>query len=313
MIVFWMLLALSAVAAGGWVALLFAMGRGRLFDPRSSRMLLHSTWDRFEVPILAGAAWINSRPAEDLTLTSFDGLTLRARLLPAVGPAKGTLLLFHGYRSMAAVDFSAVARPLHEAGFHLLFVDQRSHGRSQGKWITYGVRERQDCLAWAWLCYRRFGPDHPLFLYGMSMGATTVLLAAGLDLPPTVRGIVADCGFTAPTAILRHVLRRFCRPLSRPLLTLLRWYARWLLDVDLDSCSTPAALRKNRLPVLLLHGVDDSFVPVDMSREAASACGGYHQLYLVTQAGHGGAGWVDRNGYLAAVKGFVHKFLHDDP
>ena len=232
---------------------------------------------------------------------------------PAAGPARGTILLFHGYRSMAAVDFSATAKALHDEGFHLLLVDQRAHGHSQGRWITYGVNERQDCTAWAWHCYRRFGPNHPLFLYGMSMGATTVLLAAGLGLPPTVQGILADCGFTAPLAILRHVLSRFCRPLSAPLLWLLRWYARWLLHVDLDCCSTPAALHRTRLPVLLLHGVDDSFVPMDMSREAAAACGGYHQLYLVTNAGHGGAGWVDRNGYLSAVKGFLHSFLHDIP
>ena len=313
MIVFWTLLLLAVIAAAGWVALLFAMGRGRLFDPRSPRLLLHSTWDQFEIPILAGAAWIASQETEHQTLESFDGLTLHARLLPAAGPARGTILLFHGYRSIAAVDFSATAKALHDEGFHLLLVDQRAHGHSQGRWITYGVNERQDCTAWAWHCYRRFGPNHPLFLYGMSMGATTVLLAAGLGLPRTVQGILADCGFTAPVAILRHVLSRFCRPLSAPLLWLLRWYARWLLHVDLDCCSTPAALHRTRLPVLLLHGVDDSFVPMDMSREAAAACGGYHQLYLVTNAGHGGAGWVDRNGYLSAVKGFLHNFLHDIP
>lgn len=303
----------ALVLAGGWVALLFAMGRGRLFDPRSRRCILHSTWDRYELPILAGAAWIASQKTEAQIIESHDGLRLQARLLPAEGQALGTILLFHGYRSMAAVDFSGPALRLHQLGYNLLLVDQRAHGHSQGRWITYGVHERRDCAAWAWHCCRRFGPDHPLFLYGMSMGATTVLLAAGLSLPPSVRGILADCGFTAPVAILRHVLHSCCRPLAAPLLFLLRRYAQWFLHVDLAACSTPEALGHTTLPVLLFHGLGDSFVPPDMSREAANACGGYHHLHLVPDAGHGAAYWVDRNGYMAAAERFLHSFLHEGP
>ncbi|MFR7743588.1 MAG: hypothetical protein ACLU3I_10065 [Acutalibacteraceae bacterium] len=84
---------------------------------------------------------------------------------------------------------------------------RRAHGQSEGVYITFGIHERRDAATWAQYAAMHFGPDHPLFLGGLSMGATTVLLASALELPPSVRGVIADCGFSSPEAIMRSVLQ----------------------------------------------------------------------------------------------------------
>ncbi len=121
---------------------------------------------------------IRSHTAEHVKLTSFDGLHLSALYLPAQGESQGTVVAFHGYRSLATIDFALEAELFHGLGYELLLPYQRSHGESQGKYITYGVKERFDCRDWARYAARRFGQDKPLFLMGISMGAATVLMAS---------------------------------------------------------------------------------------------------------------------------------------
>ena len=66
---------------------------------------------------------------------------------------------------------------------------------------AFGLIERFDCLEWVEWATAKCGSELPIYLCGVSMGATTVLMAAGLELPENVHGITADCGFTSPHAI----------------------------------------------------------------------------------------------------------------
>ena len=145
MTVLWILLGLAALLLTvGLIITVAALGR-RGDDPLSPGAIAGSCWARYRDAVLEGAAWIARQPVEAVKVQSFDGLRLRGRLLPADGERRGVLLLFHGYRSAAEVDFSCAARFYHQLGFDLLLADQRAHGRSQGRFLTMGVRERQDC------------------------------------------------------------------------------------------------------------------------------------------------------------------------
>ena len=139
---------------------------------------------------------------------SYDGKLLHATFLPKEH-AKGTILLFHGYKSCWQIDFGLVLPYYYDTlGYSLLLVDQRAHGQSQGKYLTFGVRERMDVISWATYMGQKLGQDAPLILGGLSMGATTVLMASCFDFPANVRAIIADCGFTSPYEIAKSVLRR---------------------------------------------------------------------------------------------------------
>lgn len=192
-----------------------------------------------------------------------------------------------------------------DGGFNVLLVDQRAHGESEGKYLTFGVNERFDCLSWASYAAERFGNDVKIYLYGISMGASTVLMASALPLPKSVSGIVADCGYTSPKDIIFSVLRDHHVP-AAPVYAVARLGAKLFCGFDLDSASAPDALSRSHIPVLFIHGDDDRFVPCRMSRENFEASAAEHKkLLIVHNAGHGLSYMLDRPAYLSAL----HEFL----
>ena len=225
---------------------------------------------------------------EDLHVMSYDGKLLHAIYLPKKD-AKGTILLFHGYKSCWQIDFGLVLPYYYDTlGYSLLLVDQRAHGSSQGKYLTFGVRERLDVLSWATYMGQKLGQNAPLILGGLSMGATTVLLASCFDFPANVRAVIADCGFTSPYEIAKSVLRRDApkAPVSL-LLPLCSLVTRLFAGFGLRDGSTIDAVRESRYPILFLHGTGDTFVPYDMTKRAFDACTAPKRLILVDGAEHG--------------------------
>lgn len=247
-------------------------------------------------------------PYEDVWITSRDGLRLHGKLYPGT-PGAPVQLLFHGYRSAAERDFCGGLQEARKGGCSVLLVDQRAHGKSQGRCLSFGILERYDCLCWVQYAIGRFGPDCRILLYGMSMGAATVLMAAGLALPENVAGIVADCGYTSPAAILQRELRQRGYPFF-PTYALVRLGGRLFGGFDLEQASAAEAMERCRIPVLLIHGGDDRFVPCAMSRENYDRCASPDKrLLIVPGAGHGLSYLVDRQAYLAALTAFQQTVL----
>ena len=250
-----------------------------------------------------GIAWYRAREKETVTAVSFDGLRLTADWLTADGPSRGRVLLFHGYHG-GLEDFSASLRHYHELGFDLLIPDQRAHHRSEGRFIGFGVLERRDCQTWAEEADRRWGAA-PTFLVGVSMGASTVLMASGYELPEDVRGIVADCGFTSPKAIVTNVLHRQLHLPMTPFYPVVNGLFRLLAGYGLSDDSTVTAMTRNRLPVLFVHGGADGFVPPEMTLQTYNACRAEKDLLLVSGAGHGRSYLVDMPGYQRKLDAFL--------
>lgn len=242
-----------------------------------------SVWAAWRPVIEEGKAWFLAQGPEQVEITSFDGLKLTGFYLPCPG-SKRTVLCFHGYRSDGWADFACVLKFYHEQGCNLLVAHQRAHGLSEGKYICFGVKERFDCRDWAGYLAGRF-PGHALFLHGLSMGGATVLMAAGLDLPPQVKGVISDCGFTSPYDIMKHVAKNLHIP-TFPFLPLTRIWIRLIAGFGLKEAGTLEALKKTRLPVLFIHGTSDDFVPVWMTEKNFEACASEKHLLLVEGAGH---------------------------
>ena len=145
---------------------------------------------------------------EAVHITAQDGTPLAARYYHHHDGAP-LAIIFHGYRGYAARDGLGGYTLCTKLGYNILLPDQRAHGYSGGHTITMGVKERYDARDWAVWARSHFGPNVPIFLMGVSMGAATVLLAAGLNLPDNVCGIVADCGYTSPRDITRKCLPEY--------------------------------------------------------------------------------------------------------
>ncbi len=246
-------------------------------------------------------------PYEEVFVQSHDGLKLRGRYFH-VRDGAPLLICFHGYRGTPVRDFSGGTKVYLEEGYNLLMAEQRAHCGSEGHTISFGVNERRDCLSWVSYAQERFGTDLPIVLCGISMGASTVLLASALDLPDAVRGIIADCPYSSAPAIIKKVCRgsRLPAGLIYPLIakTALRYGSFRLEDADVIC-----AVRSCRIPVLLLHGEADHFVPCSMSREIAAANPSKVTLVTFPEAGHGLSFLVDRPRYVETVTGFLRRIL----
>ena len=243
-----------------------------------------------------------AQPYEPVTIRSFDGLELFGRYYH-VRDGAPLQLMMHGYRGVALRDFCGGNEAAVALGQNRLVVDQRAHGRSGGRTITFGVLERQDCLSWARWADARFGGRTPILLSGVSMGAATVLMASALPLPESVRGVIADCPYTSPRAIIECVCRDNS-PALVPLLPLVKPAARLLGGFDLDGASALEAVRQTRLPILLIHGEADGFVPCDMSREMA-AVGKSVRLETFPGADHGMSYMLDPARYTRVLEEFL--------
>lgn len=259
--------------------------------------------DPYREKMEAGEAWILRQQPETVFIQSHDGLRLAGHFLNA--GSKKTLILFHGYRSRAYRDFSCVAEYYMGLGFNLLFVDQRAHGQSEGRYICFGAKERYDCVRWAEYIDRTIGGE--IYLDGISMGASTVLMASGEKLPASVKGIIADCGFTSPKEIMLKVMEEDMKIRCRPLFKLVCLYIRMRAGFAPDGCSTVGAVRRNRVPVLMLHGTDDRFVPCRMTEEAYAACASEKTLLLVEGAGHGASYLQEEERCREALETFLNQ------
>lgn len=248
------------------------------------------------------AANINRLVAQSydrITIRSRDGLQLVGKYY-AGQPGKPLILFFHGYRSTGERDASGGFWYCREKGYSLLMVDQRAHGESEGRTISFGIKERYDCLDWINEILRRFGPETEILLSGISMGGATVLMAAELPLPPQVKGIWADCGFASPEGVLRETIRRRNWPeaVFYPLVSL---SARLFGGFRVEERTALDAVRHAKIPILLIHGEEDRIVPCHMAHALRDACASAVTLLTVPGAAHGVSYYMDKDAYWKAL------------
>lgn len=246
---------------------------------------------------------LKARPCEPVSITSRDGLVLTGRYYHTADGAPLDIG-FHGYRGTALRDFCGGSRVSFALGHNLLLVDQRAHGKSGGHTTTFGAKERLDCLDWIAWANKRF--DCPeITLLGVSMGAVTVLLAAGLELPDNVMRVIADCPYTNAEEMIVIVGRRMHLPDGMVRL-LARWSARVLGRFRLQDACPEEAVRHATVPVLLIHGEADGLVPCEMSAALEAACAAPVRRCTFPGADHAISFLVDNEGYTNALTDFIH-------
>lgn len=239
---------------------------------------------------------LKKRESHTVTIRADDGTKLVGHLIEAERPER-LIIAMHGWRSSWCKDFGVIAPFWLSKGCSVLFAEQRGQGNSGGDYIGFGLLERFDCLRWAEEIDKLTKGRLPIYLCGVSMGATTVLMAAGDPLPLSVRGVVADCGFTSPKEIWKHIAEknlhipyRICDQVANDL-------CRRKINLGSDEYSCETALKNCAVPVLFIHGSDDTFVPLEMTFRNYKACGGKKHLFIVPGAGHGASYLVDKAGY----------------
>lgn len=263
-------------------------------------------YEVFREDMIRWTKMIRAYPYKEYAIQSFDGLTLRAKFFE-YKPGAPIELMFHGYKGNAERDLNGGVERCFRLGHSALLIDHRGAGYSDGHTITFGILEKRDCLAWVDFAVKEFGDDAKLILTGISMGAATVMMAAGEPLPPQIQYVLADCGYTSAKEIISKVMRDMKLPpkLLYPCAKL----GAWLFGhFDLDGDSPLEAMARCKIPVVFAHGDADDFVPYDMSVRLHAACASEKKkLITVKGAGHGLAFPVGRDEYVNALAEFKRK------
>lgn len=260
---------------------------GRIYEPHRETMV----------------AWMKETrkmPHDEIWITSHDGLQLYGQYFECAPNAPIELML-PGYRGIAERDLCGGVQRAFALGHSVLIVNQRGNDKSEGHVITFGVREHKDCLSWVEYIISRFGEDVRIILAGVSMGAATVMMTAGTDLPPQVVGVVADCGYTSARDIIKKVIRQLNLP-ANILYPFVRLGGLIYGGFDVEKASPIEAMKRCRVPVFFAHGDNDDFVPHEMSVRNYEACASEKTLFTVPAAGHGLSYLVDPEGYIDTMR-----------
>lgn len=304
----WLLAGLTVLAAAvlgisyGCFRKAFYVPRRKNRDPERIETPQGAIYDPYREDMEKWIRQARAMPQEHFQIRSFDGLKLWGKYYE-YAPGAPIELMFHGYRGTAERDLSGGVQRCFKLGRSALLVDQRTSGRSEGNVITFGIREHKDCLAWVDFMVQRFGPEVKIILTGISMGAATVMMAGGEELPDNVIGILADCGYSSPREIIREVIRQMGLPvgISYPFV---RLGARLFGGFDPEENSPLEAMGRCKVPVIFFHGEADDYVPCQMSVRCYEACSARKKLVTVPGAGHGLSYPVAGEDYRRALREF---------
>lgn len=249
--------------------------------------------------------YMMAQPHEDVYINSKDGLKLHATYFPREG--KKLVICFHGYTSHGMNDYIGLSGYYMRNGYGMLLVDERAHGKSEGTYIGFGCLDRYDALGWINWAIEQYGEDVQILLHGTSMGGATVLMTSGLKLPQQVKGIISDCGFTSPKYVFSHVLRSMYHMPAFPLIQISDFLNKKKAGYGLDTCNAAREVRKAKVPILLIHGDADFFVPCEMCEEIYRNCASPATKLIVKGASHAESYYIDTEGYEKALDEFIER------
>jgi hypothetical protein len=230
--------------------------------------------------------WLHTQKLKEVEIKGRDGVELNGHLLEHPNPRR-IVIMFHGWRGSWDKDGDLLAKGLYDKKSSILLVEQRAHGHSGGKYIGFGILERYDCLKW--IDYINENVNNiPIYLSGVSMGASTVLMASGMNLPKRVKGIIADCGFTTPYDMVMLAAKKFINLKSNlgKVVDAVNDAVKKRAGYDLKEYSTLEAMKKCKVPIFFAHGTGDDFVPYQMTVKNYLSCHSKKKLFIGKGAAH---------------------------
>lgn len=299
------LLSLLAVSEAGGAAYFYqrTMKRGKAKTERTIKMA-GTDWSQHMDFIQERKKYMLAQYHEDVYQTSKDGLKLHATYFPGPDTQK-IVICFHGYTSDGMHDFIGLSDYYMRNGYGMLLVDERAHGKSEGTYIGFGCLDRHDALGWIQWVIQECGPQVQILLHGISMGGSTVLMTSSMELPLQVKGIISECGFTSPKEVFTHVLHTMYHLPAFPMIQISDYVNRKKAGFGLDECNAAREVRNAKVPILLIHGDGDTFVPCEMCEKIYENCTSPKTRLIIKDAAHAECYYKDTEAYEQALDTFV--------
>lgn len=252
------------------------------------------------------AVFLENHSGDEVSILSSDNLELRASFYS--NESHDYVILIHGYMG-SRKDMISLASIYHSWGYNILAPDNRAHGESEGTWIGMGWLDKDDIRLWIdWIIDK--DPDARIVLHGISMGAATVMMTSGLNLPPNVKAAVEDCGYTSVWDIFRDELKALFHLPAFPVMHMYSVMSKVIAGYTPKEASSLDMLSSSRIPMLFIHGDDDNFVGTYMLDICYNAkIEGEKEKLLIEDAGHGEAYLRNPELYFTTVRNFLADYV----
>lgn len=254
--------------------------------------------------------WFDAQNKKSIFLIAYDNLQLHADLILHPHSSKWAILC-HGYTSYAK-KMAYQAEHFFNMGYNILIPDARGHGQSEGKYIGMGWHERLDIIRWAQWITTQY-QNTKITLYGISMGAATVMMTAGEKLPCNVKCIIEDCGYASVRGEFQHVLNHYMKIPSFPILQISAIHTKLRAGYNyLKEGNAAEQLKKSHIPILFIHGQQDTFVPFSMMQTVYEAAAGEKQTLIIPDAGHAECCMKNPDLYWKTIYHFLNHYIPEE-
>lgn len=296
----------------GIIALLFVVSVGASFyffhvaQIREEKSFINNNGRSKDNSLYAYEQSFDQLTKETLWMTN-QGLKQDAWYVPAETATNKTVIVVHGFTNDKE-DMKPYAWMFHELGYNVLMPDNMSHGDSEGQIIGYGWNDRLNVIKWAEMLVEQ-NSDSEITLFGVSMGAATVMMASGEEsLPDQVVNIIEDCGYSSVWDELKYQAKEMYNLPAFPILYEVSAISKIRAGFSYGQASSVNRLKNNTRPVLFIHGSDDTFVPTSMVYKNYQATQGEKELYIVKGAGHAKSFETDPQAYIEKISTFLKKY-----
>ena len=274
-------------------------------NPKSSKEGIFNSKDNNE-PRFQDTWIYDYKDKEDVFINSFDNLKLHGYILKTEHSDKWAITV-HGYTNKAE-SMSAMAYKYHSLGYNILMPDLRGHGKSEGSYVGMGWHDRLDILKWIDLIIKE-NKDAKILLHGISMGAGTVMMVSGEELPENVKVIIEDCGYTSAKEQLAYNLKTMFKLPSFPILNFCSLITKIKDNYFISEASAIKQLQKAKVPILFIHGDKDKFVPFYMLDKLYNACSSKKDKLIIKDVGHAKSESLKSDLYWNKVEDFIKPYM----
>lgn len=236
-------------------------------------------------------------------------LKLKANYIKADQATNKTVVIAHGFMGNKDKMYP-YAYLFHKLGYNVLLPDDRGHGQSQGNYIGYGWPDRMDYIKWINKLVKYTGTDSKIAIFGTSMGgATTMMISGEKSVPKQVKAYIEDCGYTSVYDEIKYQAKTMYHLPEYPLVPIVSLINDWKNGYTFKTASALNQVKKNKKPMLFIHGYDDKFVPTKMVKQVYQADQGPKQLIVMPGKGHAKSYENNMSAYTKDVKKFLKKYL----
>lgn len=243
-------------------------------------------------------------PHEDWSITSCDGLTLRALYYPSEGSRK-TVIWVHGYTSHAERESAFPSLFYRSLGFNVLIPYLRAHGPSQGRYISFGPMERLDMMGWVDMVNARY-PNGQIMIHGLSMGGGIVLDLATVEMQ-NVKCLVSDAPSVSIEGLFRYVASDMFKENGPKVAeyAMARFQKEFVADPrDFDRVTN---IKEGLYPLLLSagsnEGMDEILNKIKQNNPQETT------IVILPGCNHGNGMYKQREMYQGAIRKFIETHM----